>query len=227
MTTDSPGLTLPEELLLLALDPQRGKPYCRTRFLEYGMAGAVLAELELQGRIAERLGRVRVISPLAPQDPLLAQVLGSLPAPDEGRLAGGVSAKPWIRRTGRYVEELCLDHLVGRSVLRRETHRFLGLLPYHRHPVADPALSAGVRERFAAAETAGFPGPRGRVLAALVSAIGLSHEVARGGLRSRWAMRDLVHDEWTAHAVHRNVRQDKSNRIGGNIGGTGGGSNGD
>lgn len=47
MTPAHPGLTLPEELLLLALDPQRGKPYCRNRFLEYGMAGAVLAELEL------------------------------------------------------------------------------------------------------------------------------------------------------------------------------------
>ncbi|MFD7948863.1 GPP34 family phosphoprotein, partial [Streptomyces sp. NPDC059744] len=84
MTPAHPGLTLPEELLLLALDPQRGKPYCRNRFLEYGMAGAVLAELEFQGRITEQLGRIRVIDPLTPQDPLLAQVLGRLPAPDQG-----------------------------------------------------------------------------------------------------------------------------------------------
>ncbi|MEU6013025.1 GPP34 family phosphoprotein [Streptomyces sp. NPDC047515] len=214
---------LPEELLLLALDPRRGKPYCRNRFLEYGVAGAVLAELELHGRIAEQLGRIRVISPQAPQDPLLAQVLGSLPAPDGGVLAGGVSAKGWIRRTGRYVEELCLEHLVGRAVLRRETHRLLGLLPYHRHPAADPALSAAVRERFAAAEAAGFPDRRSRTLAALVSATGLSHEVAQGGLRSRWAMRDLVRDEWTARAVLRNVRQDKAGRSGGSAGGGGGG----
>ncbi|MFF2410271.1 GPP34 family phosphoprotein [Streptomyces sp. NPDC058092] len=222
MNPVAPELTLPEELLLLALDPQRGKPDCRNRFLEYGVAGAVLAELELRGRIAERLGRVRVISPSAPQDPLLAQVLGSLPAPDEG-FAGGVGAKPWIRRTGRYVEELCLEHLVGRSVLRRETHRFLGLLPYHRHPVADPALPAAVRERFAATEAAGFPDPRGRTLAALVSAIGLSGAVAQGGRRSRSTMRGLVHDEWTAYAVRQNVRQDKANRSGGSAGGGGGG----
>ncbi|MFJ1549948.1 GPP34 family phosphoprotein [Streptomyces sp. NPDC088246] len=219
----APELTLPEELLLLALDPQRGKPYCRNRFLEYGVAGAVLAELELRGRIAEQLGRIRVISPQAPQDPLLAQVLGSLPAPDAGGLVGGVSAKAWIRRTGRYVDELCLEHLVGRAVLRRETHRLLGLLPYHRHPAADPALPAAVQERFAAAEAAGFADRRSRTLAALVSATGLSGTVAQGGWRSRSTMRDLVRDEWTAYAVRQNVRQDQTNRSGSGTGGGGGG----
>ncbi|MFE9961625.1 GOLPH3/VPS74 family protein [Streptomyces sp. NPDC005525] len=222
MTPAHPGLTLPEELLLLALDPQRGKPYCRNRFLEYGMAGAVLAELEFQGRITEQLGRIRVVDPLSPQDPLLAQVLGSLPAPDRGSFAGGVSAKRWIRRTGRHVEELCLDHLVDRAVLRRETHRFLGLLPYHRHPAAAPDLPAAVRERFTTARTAGFPDRRSRTLAALVSAIGLSSAVAQGGWRARSEMRDLVRQEWTAHAVHRNVRQDKANRSSGSAGGSGG-----
>jgi hypothetical protein len=223
MNPAAPELTLPEELLLLALDPQRGKPYCRNRFLEYGVAGAVLAELELRGRISEQLGRIRVISPPAPEVPLLAQVLGSLPPPDKGRLTGSVSAKRWIRRTGRHVEELCLEHLVGRSVLRRETRRFLGLLPYHRHPAADPALSAVVRERFAATEAAGFPDQRGRTLAALVSAIGLSGAVAQGGWRSRSTMRDLVRDEWTAYAVRQNVRQDKANQSGKSAGGGGGG----
>ncbi|MFF1645429.1 GPP34 family phosphoprotein [Streptomyces sp. NPDC058240] len=212
MMPPAPELTLPEELLLLALDPQRGKPYCPNRFLEYATAGAVLRELELQGRVTEHLGRIRVVSPLAPPDPLLAQVLGSLSAPAVGGLAGDADTRRWIRQTGRYVEELCLEHLVRRSVLRRETHRLLGLLPYHRHPAADPALSLAVRDRFAAAEAAGFPDPRSRTLAALVSAVGLTGAVARGGLRDRWAMRDLVHEEWTADAVYRNVRQDRANR---------------
>ncbi|MGW1404655.1 GOLPH3/VPS74 family protein [Streptomyces sp. NPDC002403] len=212
MTPPAPELTLPEELLLLALDPRRGKPDCSGRFLEYGTAGAVLRELELQGRVTGQHGRIRVVSPLAPPDPLLAQVLGSLSDPGTGGLAGGVDTRRWVRRTGRHVQELCLEHLVRRSVLRRETHRFLGLLPYHRHPAADPALSLAVRDRFAAAEAAGFPDPRGRTLAALVSAVGLAGAVARGGLRDRWAMRGLVDEEWTAYAVYRNVRQDRANR---------------
>ncbi|MGW9117411.1 GOLPH3/VPS74 family protein [Streptomyces sp. NPDC055663] len=224
MTPPAPELTLPEELLLLALDPLRGKPRCSGRSLSYGTAGAVLRELELQGRVTGQGGRTRVVSPLAPPDPFLAQVLGSLSDPGVGGLAGGVDTPLWIRRTAQHVEELCLEHLVRRSVLRRETHRLLGLLPYHRHPAADPALPLAVRDRFAAAEAAGFPDPRSRTLAALVSAIGLSGTVARGGLRDRWAMRTLVDEDWTAHAVHRNVRQDRANRHGGSRHGGGSGS---
>ncbi|RPK75383.1 GPP34 family phosphoprotein [Streptomyces sp. ADI95-17] len=212
MTPPALELTLPEELLLLALDPLRGKPYCAGRSLEYGTAGAVLWELEFQGRVTGQGGRIRVLNPLAPPDPLLAHVLESLSAPGTGGPAGDTDTRRWVRQTGRYVQELCLEHLVRRSVLRRETHRFLGLLPYHRHPAADPALSLAVRDRFTAAEAAGFPDPRGRTLAALVSAVGLSGAVARGGLRQRWAMYNLVTEEWTAEAVHRNVRQDRANR---------------
>ncbi|MFC9752806.1 GPP34 family phosphoprotein [Streptomyces sp. NPDC056921] len=224
MTPPALELTLPEELLLLALDPRRGKPQCSGRSLSYGTAGAVLRELELQGRVTGQGGRTRVVSPLAPEDPFLAQVLGSLSDPGVGGLAGGVDTPLWIRRTAPHIEELCLEHLVRRSVLRRETHRLLGLLPYHRHPAADPALSLAVRDRFTAAGAAGFPDPRSRTLAALVSAIGLSGAVSRGGLRDRWAMRGLVDEEWTAHAVHRNVRQDRANRNGRSRHSGGGGS---
>ncbi|WP_371791051.1 GPP34 family phosphoprotein [Streptomyces sp. NBC_01471] len=207
--------TLPEELLLLALDPSRGKPFCRNRYLEFGMAGAALAELELRGRISESRGKVTVDQPLLPGDPVLAQVLDLLPAPEKKRGAGGVGSPHWVRRTGRTVEGLYLDHLVDEDVLTRETRRFAGLLPYHRHPAGPRNWSAQARERFVTAEAAGFPDPRGRALAALVSAIGLSRFVARDGGRSRSAMRQLVREEWTAHAVHRAVQRDRASRSGG------------
>lgn len=212
MTRPALELTLPEELLLLALDPLRGKPQCSGRYLAYGTAGAALKELEFQGRVTGQGGRIRVVGPPAPPDPFLAQVLGSLSDPGAGGLAGGIDTTRWIHRTAPHIEELCLEHLVRRSVLRRETHRLLGLFPYHRLSAADPALSLAVRDRFTAAEAAGFPDPRSRILAALVSAIGLSGAVSRGGLRDRWAMRGLVNEDWAADAVHRNVRRDRANR---------------
>ncbi|MFE7463989.1 GPP34 family phosphoprotein [Streptomyces sp. NPDC057499] len=205
MTQPAPELTLPEELLLLALDPLRGKPLCRARFLEYGTAGAALRELELQGRITEERGRVRVTGLPAPPDPFLGQVLGSLPANGHE-----ISVRGWVRQAGRHTGELCLEHLVRRSVLRRETGRLLGLLPYHRHPAADPALPLAARGRFTAAQDAGFPEPRGRALAALAAAVGLASEVGRGGLRASWALHGLIDDDWAAHAVHHNVRRDRS-----------------
>ncbi|MFD0023593.1 GPP34 family phosphoprotein [Streptomyces sp. NPDC058382] len=209
MTPPPPGPTLPEELLLLALDPVRGKPFCRNRFLEYAMAGAVLAELELQGRITEQYGQAQVVNPLEPPDPVLASVMRSLPAPGKSRRGSGVSARGWVRHAGRQVEGMYLDALVERGILRRETHRFLGLLPYHRHPVAAKDLAAQARQRFVAAEQSDFPDHRCRALAALVSAAGLSRVLGtdRG---SRRAMRRLIREQWPAHAVLRNVRRDKA-----------------
>ncbi|MFD8962965.1 GPP34 family phosphoprotein, partial [Streptomyces anulatus] len=72
MTQDAPALTLPEELILLALDPDRGKPTCNARDLGYGTAGAVLAELEIRGHIREERGRVEVVVPGVPGAPVVS-----------------------------------------------------------------------------------------------------------------------------------------------------------
>ncbi|MEF9912677.1 GPP34 family phosphoprotein [Streptomyces sp. P5-A9] len=217
------ALTLPEELLLLALDPVRGKPYCRGRFLEYGIAGAALAELELQGWIAEKRGRVVVVKPLDPPDPLLAVFLRSLPPAGKGRSGSGVPARRWVRRSARQAEGLYLDALVERGVLRRETRRFLGLFPYHRHPAGAASPADEVRQRFEASRAAGRPDPRGRMLAALAAAVELPSVVRQGDRRTRRAARALAREEWPALAVHRNARQDKAAQAGGGDGGGGGG----
>ncbi|MFD9951135.1 GOLPH3/VPS74 family protein [[Kitasatospora] papulosa] len=218
------ALTLPEELLLLALDPVRGKPYCRGRFLEYGVAGAALAELELQGRIAEERGRVVVVNPLDPPDPLLAVFLRGLPPPGKGGFLSGASARRWVRQAGRRAGGLYLDALVERGVLRRETRRFLGLLPYHRHPAGPGSRAEQVLRGYEESRAAGHPDRRGRLLAALAAAVELPAVVRGGDRRARAATRTLVREEWPAQAVHRNVRQDKAARAGG--GGSGGGDGG-
>ncbi|WP_371603064.1 GPP34 family phosphoprotein [Streptomyces sp. NBC_01220] len=206
------GPTLPEELLLLALDPQRGTPYCRNRTLEYALAGAALAELELQGRVTGQRGEIQVVNPLEPPDPLLAALMRSLPAPGKGR--SGVPAQGWVRRAGQPVGGMYLEAAVQRGVLLRETRRFLGLVPYHRHPAGPQSYAVHVRERFAAAGRAGLPDHRSRALASLVAAAGLDRRVPGAGLTSRSTMRSLIHERWPAEAVYRNVRRDASDRSG-------------
>ncbi|MEV0096544.1 GPP34 family phosphoprotein [Streptomyces sp. NPDC050738] len=206
----APGLTLPEELLLLALDPVRGKPECRSRFLEYGMAGAALAELELQGRIAEDRRRVAVVMPLPPDDWRLGTVLSTLPPPGKSRFSGSTSARRWVRQEARAVEGLYLDDLVERGVLRRERRRALGIFPYVRHPAGADNWSALVRTRFAQAEAAGFPDRRSSLLAGFALAIDLTGAFPGSGWRARGALRSRLRDEWAPEAVLRNVRQDKS-----------------
>ncbi|MFI1396286.1 GPP34 family phosphoprotein [Streptomyces sp. NPDC020681] len=220
------GLTLAEELLLLALNPETGRRYVNRRYLQYGLAGASLAELELQGRVAEARGRVTVVNPLPPQDPLSSQILASLLTPR------GLRVRQWVRGTGRHVEELCLHRLVERGALRVDRRRFLGVFPYHRYPAAAEDWSAPVRGRYAESVTAGFPDRRSRLLAAFTSAIGLASVLHPGfGSRGeRGALRILVREEWAPHAVYRAVQQDKKSGTsvsigpdGGSDGGGGGG----
>ncbi|MEI7030629.1 GOLPH3/VPS74 family protein [Streptomyces pratensis] len=220
MTRPAPATTLPEEILLLGLDPRRGSALRTRAFLRYATAGAVLAELELQGRVREEGGRVHVVGPLGPADPLLAALLRTLDPPGKSRLRSGTSAKGWVRRHARGAEEGHLDALVQRGVLRRETRRFLGLFPFQRHFPGDPDPVGAARRRFTRAEEQGFPDHRSRVLAALVAAAGLAGALSGRGREGASAMKLLRRAQWTARAVHRNVKQDRSSSGGGGDGGS-------
>ncbi|GAA2715660.1 MULTISPECIES: GPP34 family phosphoprotein [Streptomyces] len=221
MNADPGGhLTLPEELLLLSLHPSTGRRLCRARFLQYGVAGAVLAELALGGHVAEERGRVVVTGPLPPADPLLAAALaelttgaaGAAGARGKGPGAKGPRTRAWVRRAGRRLEEPWLDRLVERGALRRESRRFLRLIPYHCHPVASADLTTPARIRLDEARHAGFPDPRSRALGALLGAIDVHARLYPGwdARRTRRELRRLTRQEWPAEAVYRNVRQDKS-----------------
>ncbi|MGW1076869.1 GOLPH3/VPS74 family protein [Streptomyces sp. NPDC002537] len=213
MTSDAaPALTLPEELLLLSFDPATGRKLCRQRFLEYGVAGAVLAELALAGHVVEERGRLTVIRPVPPADPLLAMAIASLP-PAKGR---GPRTSTWVRSAARHLDEPWLRRLVERGALRPERVKALGFLPLLRLPVGPVDLTSATRARFATAVRDGFPGPRERALAGLLSATGAAARLCPGldGRRTRAAMRRLAREEWAAFAVRRNVSRDRAARSG-------------
>ncbi|MFE1772490.1 GPP34 family phosphoprotein [Streptomyces sp. NPDC059008] len=208
--TDVP-LTLPEELLLLALDPVRGRPLNSPRYLRYGLAGAALADLEAAGRIAvERGDRVTVANPLPLGDPILDGALATLPAPAKG--GRGIRAHRWVRSASRPVRELCLRRLEERGALRRQVYRALGLLPYERFPAGAVDLAGPAHARFRAAVDAGLPDRRTRLLAAHSSATGLDTKLLPGSAFRplRRDLRRLVKEEWTAHAAFRAVQDDQS-----------------
>ncbi|MFI0711001.1 GPP34 family phosphoprotein [Streptomyces inhibens] len=211
-----PPLTLPEELLLLALDPVRGRPLNNPKYLRYGLAGAALADLEEAGRIAvERGDRFRVANPLPLGDPILDGVLATLPGPAKG--ASSTRAHRWVRGAGRAVQELCLRRLEERGALRREAHRALGLFPYERFPAGPVDLVGPARARFKAAVDARLPDRRARLLAAYVAATDLDTKLLPGGAYRplRRDLKRLTKEEWTAQAAHRAVEHDKSAAGGG------------
>ncbi|MFJ9851449.1 GPP34 family phosphoprotein [Streptomyces sp. NPDC101150] len=206
------ALTLPEELLLLALDPVRGRPMSNPKYLRYGLAGAVLADLEAAGRITvERGDRISVTNPLLTGEPVLDGALAALPDPGKNRSAS-VKAHRWVRTAARPVQELCLHRLEGRGAVRRETRRALGLFPYARFPVGTVDLSGPARARFRSAIDARLPDRRGRLLAAYASATDLDAKLLPGGsFRSqRRDLKRLIKQEWTANAAHHAVQMEKN-----------------
>ncbi|MFH8985295.1 GOLPH3/VPS74 family protein [Streptomyces varsoviensis] len=212
MTFDAPDLALPEELLLLAHHPTAGRRLCRSRFLQYGVAGAVLAELQLSGHIVEQGGRITVVNPLPPEEPLLAAALATLPPPGKGREDRGPRPRGWVRRSGRRLLGPWLARLEERGALRGEERRFLGVIRYRLYPAGRVDWTTPARQRFEMALRAGFPDQRSRALGALATATGVTSHLVPGfaARHLRRSARRLVREEWPALAVYRNVQRDKS-----------------
>lgn len=141
--------TLPEELVLVAVDAERRRACPAGRdTLSYGLAGAVVTELLLQGAVHVTERGLLTVAGRPTGDELLDDVLLGIrasrrprPVTSWVRALAGRSAN-LHRRLGR--------RLVRAGVLREERRRVLGVLPVPRHAVADEAVLAGLRRRLRA-----------------------------------------------------------------------------
>ena len=169
----SAPLSIPEEVLLLCLDDETGRPVdLPAAALDLSLAGAALMELALAGRLDSDPDRVFVVNPAPLGDPLLDAVLARIAArapPQDSRqwmaeLAGGA---PTLRTA-------LLDRLVARGALRRVETRRLIFLRDARHPKADRAPSEAARARLRAVLLeGGIPEPRDSLMVGLCRATGL------------------------------------------------------
>jgi hypothetical protein len=97
--------TIPEELLLLALDPATGTT-AQPQSLDLGLAGAQLVELALAGRIAPDGDRIAVILARPTGDPTLDSALELL-----RRRGSPVRAVHWIGGPRLGLRQTYLTHL--------------------------------------------------------------------------------------------------------------------
>ena len=166
------GLSLPEAILLLALDDETGEPVGR-RGMAAGLAlaAAVLMELALAGRLDTDLERLEVAGREATGDAVLDAALARLPPgamPSAQALTVVAGAESGLRAA-------LLDGLVARGLLRRQEGRFLWVFPDRRYPKsggreAAQALRARLRE---VVLEDGIPEPREALLIGLARASGL------------------------------------------------------
>jgi hypothetical protein len=167
-------LTMPEEILLLLLDDETGKPVGLPGPAgDLALAGAILMELALAGRIDTDLDRLVVVQQRPTGDALLDGVLA--------RLATGAAERTsrwWIQdlaKSGPAFRTEILDRLVAAGVLRRIEDRFLWVFPERRYPKAPGrAETAEVRRRLRGVLLEDdIPDPRDALLIGLARAAGL------------------------------------------------------
>lgn len=171
-------MLLAEELLLLALRDKEGTVVsAASTGLDFGLRGALLAELALAGRLEHGEKKRLVVKDASPAgDPLLDAVMARMTEPKRPKDARGwvgeLSFKP------RGIRDQLLDRLVERGVLRREHKRILWVFSRETHPTDDQRPEMRVREDLRAWVLGGAtPGARAATLIGLVSVIGLVSEV--------------------------------------------------
>lgn len=173
-------LTFTEEIMLLALDDRTGAPLpLPATALSYGLAGAVLADLAMAGKIDTDEHALTVLdaSPVGGSllDPWLALISAeNTPRPVAYWLSILASRRPEI-------EQPALDRLVTRGILRRQDKKLLWVIGLRRYPTVDGHERTEVRTRLSRLILCDeLPDPHDAILISLLCGCRLSGKIFSG-----------------------------------------------
>lgn len=181
-------MLIAEDLLLLLTGPN-GKPTVNVQRLAFALAGAVLVDLVIAGRVQVTApgrwgGRshIAVVNPQPLGDPLLDDALA--------RILGRrhqVTAQAFVTRLSRGLLPEVRARLVARGVVREVRRRVLGIVPRRSWPLTDGAaqaqLHAALRDVVVVGRT---PTDREACLVALLHALReVPHQLGGAGLSAR------------------------------------------
>jgi hypothetical protein len=143
-----PPLTLVEEFELLSLDDKTGAHLSLPpEALAHGLAGAILADLEMAGRIATSGKFVEVKNSAPTGNPLLDPWLERLAKEPERRPIAYWLSVFSNEKSG--IESATLDHLIARGILKREDKKILWVIGLRRYPTVHNEERVEVRTRLA------------------------------------------------------------------------------
>ena len=139
-------LTLPEELMLLALRDDKGSViFSASTALPYGLAGAVLLELFFRGKITHENKKIQIVDKNQIDDPVLNEALSLMKVSSKDR-----NPKYWVQRINGKVKKLkqkVIDKLVKQQILNREGHKILWFFNISRYPTLDVVPEMEIRNR--------------------------------------------------------------------------------
>lgn len=220
-----------EDLLLLLTDDESGAPAADSTKLSYALAGAVLLELSLSGRVdvagegeAVKTGRIVIRDGSPTGDSVLDEGLSRLTERE------GKKPRDVIRHLTSGLRDEVYGPLVARGIVRREEGRILGLFPRRRWPAVDATHEEATRRDIVNAVLQ--PGtqvePRIGALVSLLAAVDKLTVVVipeQSCLRKkeiRQRGKDISAESWAPEAVKKAVEATQAGVTAAMIGGTAG-----
>ena len=201
-----------EDLLLLLYDDETGKPLTGSPGLDYALAGAVLIELTMNGKLditskadGVKPGRLKVVDATPIGDPILDERLAFVVAKP------GKRPKDQIGRLSKKLRDQLLARLAERGVLEADQGKVLGLFPVTRWPAKDARDEAEVRSKLESVLKVGTtPDERTGALIALLSALNVVPKVVtdavdKKALKQR--AKQIAESDWAADAVKKAVTE--------------------
>lgn len=204
-------LSLMEELLLLALDDEKGTISSSVQTpLNYGLPGAGLSELVLDGKLhLDEKQRVVVVNASPTGQELLDEMLAKIQEAHKPK-----SMKDWVMTFGnggiKKLQTRLEERLVANGTLRLEEGRFLQVFPWHHYPTVDGAPEAEtiatIRSVLLDEEE---PTPRAAVLVSLVVATRMLDKLFGKDERKRAEKRakEIAKGTYAGQAVNKAVEE--------------------
>ncbi|MFC7326544.1 GOLPH3/VPS74 family protein [Marinactinospora rubrisoli] len=190
-----------EELLLLAYHPDTGRPLATDTRLTAGLAGALLAELALTGRVAIERDRVHAAGASQPGGHPELDLL----AAEIARQRRPARVRSWVSRTGSLrLRRALQESAVQRRLLNRERVTVLRVFHREDYRPADPSTRAELLDRLRAMLMGGrAPDPRSTALLGILGATRLDRRLFADlpARERRRRMKRLLADDRIGRAV--------------------------
>lgn len=199
---------LAEDLLLLLLDDQLGSTVVDSTSLDYALAGAILLELALAGRIAVagegssvKKGRLLALERESLGDPLLDRALDRIAVEQR-------KPESWIPKLAKNLRQQLLRRAEDSGSITEQQAKFLGIFSRRRYPQADAGPERDIRLELNAALRGEDPTPRAAALLSLLLAVDAVHKAVPGvdKKQARKRAKQVSEGVWAADAVQAAVR---------------------